>query len=97
MFLFSFVGNFVWFQGPGAKKEEVKEEKKEEKKEPEGPKFQAFTGRKYSLRDWGYVCLVSTCEIIDGVNIAFYRFEAKASFTEISGGFLNWYILWYLM
>lgn len=38
-------------KGPGAKKEEVKEEKKEEKKEPEGPKFQAFTGRKYSLRD----------------------------------------------
>lgn len=32
---------------PTAKKEEVKEENKE----PEGPKFQAFTGRKYSLRD----------------------------------------------
>jgi ubiquitin fusion degradation protein 1 len=30
-----------------AKKKEIKEEMKE----PEGPKFQAFTGRKYSLRD----------------------------------------------
>jgi len=34
-------------QVPTGKKEEVKEEKKE----PEEPKFQAFTGRKYSLRD----------------------------------------------
>lgn len=38
----------MYIQVPPAKKEEVKEEKKE----LEEPKFQAFTGKKYSLRDW---------------------------------------------
>jgi hypothetical protein len=36
-----------YIQISSAKKKEIKEEMKE----PEGPKFQAFTGRKYSLRD----------------------------------------------
>lgn len=77
-----------YIQVPTAKKEEVKEENKE----PEGPKFQAFTGRKYSLRDWVAVCL-QTLLLQDscGVNMwnnrrskhCLYHFEAKTTSTNL--------------
>lgn len=93
-FLFS-QGLISNLQAPAVKKEEVKEEEKKS----EGPKFTAFTGKKYSLRDWGSHCfrvtdpVVWKCEIIDGVCSAFHSIQVRlSSYPNVCITWPTWHI-----
>lgn len=77
----------------------VKKEVKEEEKKSEEPKFAAFTGKKYSLRDWGSSCFRATdpvvpkCEIIDGVCSAFHSIQVRlSSYPNVCITWPTWHI-----